>query len=65
VDTLIRVNSMARRNSSMRGTSPKKDKIILLLKRGETSPSIIANRVGCGRHYVSVVKGEFVRSQKA
>jgi hypothetical protein len=42
----------------------KRDKIILLLKQGETSPTVMANRVGCGCHYVSVVKQEFLRSQK-
>jgi hypothetical protein len=50
----------------MAGRRPsKKEKIIVLLKQGETSPTIIANRVGCGRHHVSVVKREFLRSQKA
>ena len=43
----------------------KKDKIILLLKRGETSPIIIENRTGCSPRYVSVVKREFRRSQEA
>ena len=44
---------------------PKKYKIILLLMEGETSPTIIAKRVGCSPHYVSVMKQEFLRSQKA
>jgi hypothetical protein len=48
-----------------RRTLPKKDKIILLLKQGETSPTIIANKVGCAVAYVRVVKNEFLRSQKA
>jgi len=48
-----------------RRTSPKKDKIILLLKQGETTSTIIANKVGCDAAYVSVVKNEFLRSQKA
>jgi len=48
-----------------RGTSPKKDKIMLLLKQGETSKTIIANKVGCEVYYVGVVKNEFLRSQKA
>jgi len=47
-----------------RGTSPKKDKIILLLKQGETSKTIIANKVGCEVYYVGVVKNEFLRSQE-
>jgi len=48
-----------------RGTSPKKDKIILLLKQGETSPTIMANKVGCEASYARLVKNEFLRSQKA
>jgi hypothetical protein len=44
---------------------PKKDKIILLLKQGETSSTIIANKVGCDPNYVGVVRKEFLRSQKA
>jgi hypothetical protein len=52
-------------NSMPRKTSPKKVKIILLLKQGETSSTIIANRVGCDAAYVNVVKREFLRSQKA
>jgi hypothetical protein len=48
-----------------RKTSPKKVKIKLLLEQGETSSTIIANRVGCDAAYVNVVKGEFLRSQKA
>ena len=51
-------------NSMARGTSPKKDKIILLLKQGETSKTIIANKVGCEVYYVGVVKNEFLRSQE-
>jgi len=47
------------------GTPPKKDKIILLLREGETSPTIIANRVGCAVSYARLVKDEFLRSQKA
>ena len=47
------------------GTSPKKDKVILLLKQGETSPTIIANKVGCAVSYACLVKDEFLRSQKA
>jgi predicted DNA-binding ArsR family transcriptional regulator len=43
----------------------KKDKIILLLKQGETSATIIANKVGCDPAYISVVRNEFLRSQKA
>ena len=43
----------------------KKDKIILLLKQGETSSTIIANKVGCDPNYVGVVRKEFLRSQKA
>ena len=58
-------NSMARGRSPARGKSPKKDKVILLLKQGETSISIIANKVGCGVVWVSVVKRELIRSQKA
>ena len=42
----------------------KKDKIILLLKQGETSPTIIANRLGCAVGYVNVVKRESLRSDK-
>jgi len=56
---------MARRNSPVRGTSPKKDKIILLLKQGEASPTIIANKVGCDPNYARLVKDDFLRSQKA
>jgi hypothetical protein len=48
-----------------RGKSPKKDKIILLLKQGETSVSITANKVGCGVGWVGVVKRELLRSQEA
>ena len=56
---------MARRNSFMRGMSRRKDKIILLLKQGETSNTIIANKVGCSIGRVGVVKREFLRSQEA
>ena len=49
----------------VRRTSSKKDKIILLLKQGETSNSIIANKVGCATGHVGVVKREFLRSHKA
>jgi hypothetical protein len=56
---------MARRASYLHGPSPKKDKIILLLKQGETSDTIIANKVGCSTGRVGVVKREFLRSQKA
>jgi len=48
-----------------RGTSPKKDKVMLLLKEGETNSVIIANRVGCHSNYAYQVKAEFLRSQKA
>jgi hypothetical protein len=34
----------------------KKDKIILLLKQGETSSTIIANKVSCDPNYVGVVR---------
>ena len=44
-----------------RKTSPKKVKIILLLKQGETSATIIANKVGCAVAYVSVVKNELLQ----
>jgi hypothetical protein len=48
---------------------PKKEKIIVLLKQGETSSVIIANKVGCAVAYVGVVKNELLqellRSQKA
>lgn len=52
-------------NSMASGTSPKKDKVILLLKEGETNPTIIANKVGCAVSYVRLVKDEFLRSEKA
>jgi hypothetical protein len=48
-----------------RKTSPKKVKIIELLKQGETSRTIIANKVGCDIAYISVVQNGFLRSQKA
>jgi hypothetical protein len=41
------------------GTSPKKDKVILLLKQGETSPTSIANKVGYAVSYARLVKNEF------
>jgi hypothetical protein len=47
-----------------RKTSPKKVKIIELLKQGETSSTIIANKVGCDPNYVGVVRKEFLRSRK-
>ncbi len=47
------------------GTSPKRDKVMLLLKQGETSPTIIANKVGCAVSYARLVKDEFLRSQEA
>ena len=50
----------------MPGNRPhKKNKIILLLREGETSPTIIANKVGCNPSYANAVKREFLRSQKA
>jgi hypothetical protein len=52
-------------NSVASGTSPKKDKILLLLKEGETSPTVIADKVGCAVSYVRLLKDEFLRSQKA
>jgi hypothetical protein len=52
------VSSVARRTLS------KKDKIILLLKQGETTSTIIANKVECEVYYVGVVRKEFLRSQK-
>jgi len=49
----------------MAGRRPsKKEKIIVLLKQGETSPTIIANRVGCEASYARLVQNEFLRSQK-
>ena len=39
----------------------KKDKIILLLKQGETSSTIIANKVGCAVAYVGVVRNELLQ----
>jgi hypothetical protein len=48
-----------------RRTLSKKDKIILLLKQGETSPTIIANKVGCDPNYVGVVRKEFLRAQES
>jgi hypothetical protein len=38
------------------GTSPKRDKVMLLLKQGETSPTIIANKVGCAVSYAHLAK---------
>jgi len=55
---------MARRSAATRRRSAKKDKIILLLKQGETSNTIIANKVGCSTGRVDVVKREFLRSQR-
>ena len=43
----------------------KKDKIILLLKQGETTSTIIANKVGCEVYYVGVVRKEFLRAQES
>lgn len=43
----------------------KRDKIIVLLNQGETSSTVIANRVGCGINYVFVVKRELRRSKKS
>ena len=43
----------------------KKDKITLLLKQGETIATIIANKVGGDAADISVVRNEFLRSQKA
>jgi hypothetical protein len=43
----------------------KRDKIIALLREGETSSVIIANKAGCSQSYARVVKDEFLRSQKA
>ena len=37
---------------------PKKDKIILLFKQGETRSAIIANKVGCAAGYVTAVKND-------
>ena len=49
-------------------TSPKKDKVIALLKEGETSSVIIANKAKCNVAYVNAVKKELLqellRSQK-
>ena len=46
----------------------KRDKIIALLRKGETSPVIIANKVKCNVVYVYRVKDkllqELLRSQK-
>ena len=43
----------------------KKEQIMLLLKQGESSSTIIANQVGCGINYVFVVKRGLPRSRKA
>lgn len=40
---------------------PKKDKVIDLLKGGETSSVIIANKARCSVAYVSVVKNELLQ----
>jgi len=53
------------KSGKTRTTRSKKDKIILLLKQGETSNTIIANKVGCGVGHVGVVKRELLRSHKA
>ena len=47
------------------GRPSKRDKIIVLLREGETSPIIIANKVGCDPNYARLVKDDFLRSQKA
>jgi hypothetical protein len=49
----------------VRRTSPKRDMIILLLMQGETSNTIIANKVRCHSAYATAVKNEFLRSRKA
>jgi hypothetical protein len=50
----------------MPGNRPhKKNKIIVLLREGETSPTIVANKVGCSGSYARLVKNEFARTQKA
>ena len=49
----------------VRRTSSKKDKIILLVKQGETSLTFIANKAGCCSGYARLVRDEFLRSQKA
>jgi uncharacterized protein YbaR (Trm112 family) len=43
----------------------KKDKIIQLLKEGETSASVIAGKVGCAVSYARLVKLEYLRSLEA
>jgi hypothetical protein len=53
----------------MTGRRPdKKNKIIQLLKEGETNSVIIANKVRCNVAYVNVVKNEllleWIRSKK-
>ena len=48
--------------SPIPGTTPhKKNKIRRLLRQGETSPAIIANKVGCGVSYVYSVKNELLQ----
>ena len=51
-----------------RGKSSKKDKIIQLLREGETNCVIIANKARCSTAYVNTVKNELLqellRSQK-
>lgn len=42
------------------GRSPKKDKIILLLREGLIDHVAIANSVGCTVAYVRLVKDEFL-----
>ena len=50
----------------MPGRKPqKRDKIIALLREGETSSVIIANKVKCNVAYVNVVKNELLRSQES
>jgi hypothetical protein len=54
----------------MPGNRPhKKNKIILLLREGETSSVIIANKARCNVAYVNVVKNqllqELLQSQKS
>ncbi|MDM7999595.1 MAG: hypothetical protein QUS33_06250 [Dehalococcoidia bacterium] len=46
------------------GRSPKKDKIILLLKEGLTDQVAIASSVGCSVSYVRLVRDEFLQSQR-
>lgn len=49
----------------MPGTKPqKRDRIIALLRDGETSSVIIANKARCNAAYVNAVKSELLRDQK-